>query len=262
MTFMRLFIKGQITPHNKMKNMIKPGGTLHVRLVDPRLRRPFIFNIYNNIEFPFDYCIDESSIVSGTRKESIYDVKFYLEVIYRNPGDSRTLYYGEAWGKAGKLYLLNAGAKVDLILNGILTNKNHQGEISLLGNDISAIWIDVSEELKDHINFPIDILVLIKKREDDRKKIVASSIVNNLSLEELPFAHHNKKNSLKIEANMNMLVYYEMIVKDKSGKYFFGGRGSKKVMVEVGGAGLRLVATREISSNHLILNEAKNYGLF
>ena len=113
----RLLAQGTIFAHEKLKPFLSPKGDIHVRLVDPVIKRAYIFGLYENVVLPFSFKITGKNIVIPRRYDEIFSTKFYVEVSYVSTGGGfrkRGAVGGDAWGEEGKLSLFDPGSTINI----------------------------------------------------------------------------------------------------------------------------------------------------
>ena len=253
----RVLVKGQITVHEKLKQFIKPGGMMHIRAVDPSMKRAFIFKLYENVKLPLKYKITGKDVVNLSRYNDVFSTNFYIEVFYMPPGmnygDRPNCPGGEAWGKAGKLYLLKPGDTANVVINSFWTPELLKGTLKKPKNAISSMWIDVKDDLKDLVTKKNKLTILIKTTDQDNQEIIlAKKELKDIKVDDLPIPVHFYKGDFEDKTLANCRkgffeIYLELY--DKKGKQLdfslVGGRASKKIQIGLGVQSLRLICVQK-----------------
>ena len=260
----KLLIKGEITIHQKLKQFIEPGGMMHIRAVDPSLKRAFIFKLYKNVKFPLKYRITGKDVVNLYRYNDVFLTNFYIEVFYIPKGkDYKYRPHcpgGEAWGKAGKLYLLKSGDTANVIINSFWTPELLKGTLKKPKNTISSMWVDVKDDLKDLVTKKNKLTILIKTTDQDNQEIIlAKKELKNIKVDDLPlpvyfyrgyFGEGIRKILFFPKTKGFFSARLDLYNKEKqfSNYYLLGTRASKKVQISVRVQSLRMIIYKKIKS--------------
>src|SRR5262245_40522251 len=120
-----VILRGEITVHSRMRKDVPPGGKLHLRLVDiGRLGRPFLFRLFTDVKFPFQYEIKTADFVTETGLKTLLDRRYYVEALYYDfPVNGRVLKrwegaFGQGWGAPGRPFPLAFGQTRNIEING------------------------------------------------------------------------------------------------------------------------------------------------
>ena len=245
----RVLVKGEVIIHKEFKRFVKHGGTLHIRIVDPSLKRGIVFKLYHKVKFPLQYEITGANVLTPSRFDAVFNTEFYIDVFYRQQNEE-AIYCpgGEAWGKAGKLYLLKPGDTANVVINSFWTPELLKGTLKKPKNAISSMWIDVKDDLKDLVTKKNKLTILIKTTDQDNQEIIlAKKELKDIKVDDLPIPiHFYRGDFLKSSHLFNTKGFFEGFLElaDQK-KYIFGGRASKWTQIDVCGNGLRLILHRE-----------------
>ena len=243
----RVLVKGQITVHEKLKQFIKPGGMMHIRAVDPSMKRAFIFKLYENVKLPLKYKITGKDVVNLSRYNDVFSTNFYIEVFYMPPGmnygDRPNCPGGEAWGKAGKLYLLKPGDTANVVINSFWTPELLKGTLKKPKNAISSMWIDVKDDLKDLVTKKNKLTILIKTTDQDNQEIIlAKKELKDIKVDDLPIPIHFYKGDFRRGLlDKYDKGFYKAILKLDNKNLLIGTRASQKVQISTRVQSLRLI---------------------
>jgi len=245
----RILAKGIITVHKEFKRFVKPGGMLHIRIVDPSLKRAIVFKLYHKVKFPLQYKITGANILTPSRFDAVFNTEFYVDAFYRQRDEEAThCPGGEAWGKAGKLYLLKPGDTANVLINFFWTPELLKGTLKKPKNAISSMWVDVKDDLKDLVTKKNKLTILIKTTDQDNQEIIlAKKELKNIKVDDLPIpVHFYRGDFFKLPHSLNTKGFFEGFLElaDQK-KYIIGGRASKWIQIDVCSKGLRLILHRK-----------------
>lgn len=254
----RLLVEGTIFPHEKIKPFLAKQGDIHVIVVDPRLKRPFIFALYENVSLPFSYKITGNNIVIPERYDDVFSTRFYLEVAYTLPASGfrkRGAIGGEAWGKDGKLSLFEPGIKTDICLSFLWTKKLLRGDMIHPPGRISSMWVDIQEDMKPLLREPNELVIECKttlSNNLDNPIVVARKTLKNIKLTDLPFDVHIMRDDFLRKDSwylMNKTVFFEAYLTSfghpfKEKLCLEGYRASKYVQINGRTKNIRMILHR------------------
>jgi len=255
----KVLVKGQITVHEKLKQFIEPGGMMHIRAVDPSIKRAFIFKLYKNVKFPLKYRITGEDIVNLSRYNDVFSTNFYVEVFYIPKGkDYKYRPHcpgGESWGKAGKLYLLKPGDTANVIINSFWTPELLKGTLKKPKKAISSMWVDVKDDLKDLVTKKNRLTILIKTTDQDNQEIIlAKKELKDIKVDDLPIPIHFYrvdfgKDARKMLLSPKIKGFFSARLDLYNKRYYLlGTRASKKVKISVRVQSLRMIIYKKIKS--------------
>ncbi len=250
-----IVLRGRLTVHPEFERFVKPGGSLHLRLMSLRLRRPHTFKVYRDVRFPLDYEIRVSELVSHRSIDRLKQNDFYLEAFYAGAG--KDLYKGrdgqvggEAWGRAGKPYPLEFGAQADLVLASFWTQALVSGSLTTPKGTLAGGWLDVVSELRDRVKPRNRLTVAILQPGDPKPafaKVLAAKRYENVPVDRLPVAFHLFDQDYRvrpIDKSWNGLYFARLESFDERGALLSsldGLRASDQVQISAFISDLRIV---------------------
>lgn len=197
----RVISHGAITVHPKFERFAKPGGTLHLRLMDLSIRRPLTFKVFEDVRFPLAYRITRRDAVSPVSWRESSKSEFYAEAFYAPPG--RTLHDeeranaigGEAWGPTGKPWPLRMGQRADIVLASFWTPALYAGRLAKRQGALMEGWLDVTRELRGKLTPRNRLTVLVLEQppslEAARKpRVLAAKAYEDVRADRLPVSFH------------------------------------------------------------------------
>jgi hypothetical protein len=207
-----LLVYGRISVHPGMVEHVPSGGSVHVRMVDPLIRRAYVFKLLRNVNLPCDYEIRGSDIIIASRYDDIVKTPFYVEAFYI-PGDKSykqraSVPGGEAWGSAGKMSLMLPGAQADIQVSFFWTKKMLKGSMKNANGVYASFWLDVADNFRKFTtkinNLTIEIKTTIGSSVED-VVVIARKKLDNVDVNNLPLDIYILKCDLVHEAAEDLI---------------------------------------------------------
>lgn len=262
----RLLLHGTLTVHPEFHRLVPPGGSLHLRVVDLRLRRPITFKRYLKVQFPLKYEFRAQDMVSAIRVDELDTAEFYLEALYAPPGKS--LYRdrgnqigGEAWGRMGKPYPLQAGQKADLVLASLWTPQLYSGSLSYRPGALLEGWLDLLPTMRGKVARRNRLTLTIIEGPTqaapltNRPLVLAAKAYINIVPQRFPIAFHFFEEDFlvrPINPDWKGFFVARLDSFDAKGRVvskLLGGRASEKISIGIFVQGLRIVVHDEVQGD-------------
>lgn len=146
-----VLVHGQVTVHPKLTTFAPPGGTMEIRVMDLRRRRPALVRRYEGVQFPLAYEFRRGDAATPAALDALRRNDFYVDVGYVPPasaGEKPRRIGGEAWGTAGKPVSIRAGATADVALAAFARPALYEGQLAHAPDALLEGWVMLAEHLR------------------------------------------------------------------------------------------------------------------
>ncbi|MBI4349142.1 MAG: hypothetical protein HY553_20055 [Elusimicrobia bacterium] len=255
----RVLVHGTVTVHPEFERFVKPGGTMHLRVMNLGLRRPNTFKLYQNVRFPLAYEIRVRDLVSPLGRREMDTSDFYVEAFYAQPGKAayearEHQVGGEAWGKAGKPFPVRAGERADLVLASFWTKRLLAGDLKTPPESLSNGWIEVAPALRSELTKRNRLtLVLFRPSETTGRphQVLAAKAWENIDPDRLPVAFHLTESDYRerpVKPHWQAFYVVRLDCYDERGRRVIlqGARASEKVTITAFPRHFRIILTRVV----------------
>jgi hypothetical protein len=250
---------GDITVHPKLASSIRPGGKVHLRLVDiGRLGRPFMFREYTEVKFPLHYELKTSDFVSEVGLRALTQHRYYIEALYYGfTVDGREVpkweaAVGQGWGTPGRPFPLSFGQTRDIQLSG-WDSAEPAGMVPLRQKSDAMGWLWISRGVQEQLRVEQKIDVTLSFFHASDKTGSSPFITTRVGLPKVGEPVHWVVSDDSLLAGTRGYIKASGTAVDWRGRlcHLAGGRASPKVNIDLQTRTLKVVMVEVRKCQHL-----------